>query len=211
MRLQQVMQFDTAARRDRRAPGYGGSMPSCPTAVAVRWAVAADETFDARFGATARTYWYVLMDAPVRPPLWRDRAGWTHRGARRGTHGAGGRPACWAATISPPSARASARRPRRSGRSSSLEVVREGPFLLLAVTANAFLHHMVRNLVGSLVYVGDGRRPVEWVARGPGVTQPLPGGAHFSAAGGLYLASVRYDSRWQLPVADPAPRLCELV
>src|SRR5690606_39406102 len=45
----------------------------------------------------------------------------------------------------------------------SIEVVRDGRFVLLAVTANAFLHHMVRNLVGSLVYVGDGRRPVGWL------------------------------------------------
>jgi tRNA pseudouridine38-40 synthase len=92
----------------------------------------------------------------------------------------------------------------------SLDVVREGRFLLLAVTANAFLHHMVRNLVGTLVYVGDGRRPIDWVAEVLASRDRSLAAPTF-AASGLYLASVRYDAHWHLPLAVPAPRLCELV
>jgi tRNA pseudouridine38-40 synthase len=206
--LQQVVQFDTPAERPASA-WVRGVNAFLPDTVAMRWAVVADDSFDARFGARARTYWYVLIDAPVRPPLWRDRAGWTHRVLDADRMGRAA--ACLLGRHDFSAFRASecqAATPHRT--ITSLEVVREGPFLLLSVTADAFLQHMVRNLVGSLVYVGDGRRPVEWVgevleSRNRSLAAPT-----FSAAG-LYLASVRYDSRWLLPVADPAPRLCELV
>ena len=82
--------------------------------------------------------------------------------------------------------------------------------VLMAVTANAFLHHMVRNLVGALVYVGDGRRPVEWMAQVL-ASRNRSFAAPTFAASGLYLASVRYDPQWQLPIAVRAPRVCELV
>jgi len=92
----------------------------------------------------------------------------------------------------------------------SIGIARDGRFVLLAVTANAFLHHMVRNLVGALVYVGDGRRPVEWIAQVLASRDRACGAPTFAAAG-LYLAAVRYDPHWPLPVSFPAPRLCELV
>jgi tRNA pseudouridine38-40 synthase len=91
----------------------------------------------------------------------------------------------------------------------SLEVARDGGFLLVAVTANAFLHHMVRNLVGALVYVGDGRRPVDWLAQVL-ASRNRSFAAPTFAASGLYLASVRYDPKWQLPIEAKAPRVCEL-
>src|SRR5688500_18700481 len=68
--LQQVVQFDTPGVRPPSA-WVRGVNAFLPPAVAVRWAVSAGPEFDARFGATARTYWYLLLDAPVCPPLWR--------------------------------------------------------------------------------------------------------------------------------------------
>jgi tRNA pseudouridine38-40 synthase len=205
---QQVVHFDTASQRPPGAWTRGVNA-FLPPGVAVRWAVAASAAFDARFGATARTYWYVLLDAPVRPPLWRDRAGWTHRrldGERmaaaatclQGTHdfSAFRSSECQAAS------------PVRTV--ESVEIVRDGPFLLLSVTANAFLQHMVRNLVGALVYVGEGRRPAGWLADVLASRKRALAAPTF-AASGLYLASVRYDAKWQLPIVFPALRLCELV
>jgi len=206
--LQQVIQFDTTASRP--ATAWVRGVNAClPPAVAVRWAVPVDDDFDARFGARARTYWYVLLDCPVRPPLWRDRAGWAHRrldagrmhqaaALLQGSHdfSAFRASSCQAAT------------PVRT--IESIGVARDGRFVLLAVTANAFLHHMVRNLVGALVYVGDGRRPVEWVAQVL-ASRDRSRAAPTVAASGLYLASVRYDPQWPIPVASTAPRLCELV
>ena len=206
--MQQVVQFDTAAVRPAGAWTRGVNA-FLPPAVAIRWAVAASPEFDARFGATARTYWYVLLDASVQPPLWRDRAGWTHRrldGDRMSE----------AAACLPGSHDFSAFRSSQCQAASpvrtieSIDIVREGRFLLLAVTANAFLHHMVRNLVGALVYVGDGRRPVDWIAEVLASRNRSLAAPTFAAAG-LYLASVRYDAKWQLPIALPTLRLCELV
>jgi len=206
--LEQVIQFDTVASRPATA-WVRGANAHLPPDVAVRWAVTVADGFDARFSATARTYWYLLLDAPVEPPLWRGRVGWTHRpldpermaaaaAALVGTHDFSAFRAseCQAAS------------PVRTV--ESIDVVREGRFLMLRVTANAFLHHMVRNLVGSLVCVGDGRRPVGWIAdvlesRSRSAAAPT------IAAGGLYLASVRYDADWRLPIAPKPLRLCELV
>jgi tRNA pseudouridine38-40 synthase len=218
--LQQVVQFDTVA--DRPASAWiRGVNAWLPPTVAVRWAVTVDTGFDARFGATARTYWYVLLDTPVRAPLWRDRAGWTHRSLdpNRMREAA----ACLVGEHDFSAFRASECQAASPVRTiESIGIVREGPFLLLDITANAFLHHMVRNLVGTLVYVGDGRRPVGWPAQVLASRQRSVAAPTFAACG-LYLASVRYDSKWQLPLRPLGPlgplgprtpfmpRLCELV
>lgn len=206
--LQQVIQFDTAVERPAHA-WVRGVNTWLPPSVAVRWAVTVGPDFDARFGARARTYWYALLDAPVRPPLWRERVGWSHRplDPARMAEAA----ACLLGSHDFSAFRASECQAASPVRTiEAIEITRDGAFVLLSVTANAFLHHMVRNLVGSLVYVGDGRRPVDWLAevlasRARSVAAPT------FAASGLYLASVRYDPEWHLPVAAMAPRVCELV
>jgi tRNA pseudouridine38-40 synthase len=77
-------------------------------------------------------------------------------------------------------------------------VTRKGDMLVVGLRANAFLHHMVRNIVGSLIYVGNGAHPPEWIG------ELLAGGDRHPAAptfspDGLYLARVDYDPKWQLP------------
>ncbi len=206
--LQQVIQFDTGVERPASA-WIRGANAHLPDTVAIRWAVTAGTGFDARFGATARTYWYVLLDAPVRPPLWRDRAGWIHR--RLDPDRMSEAAACLVGTHDFSAFRASECRAAGPVRTvETLSVVREGGFLLISITANAFLHHMVRNIVGALVYVGDARRPVGWMKEVL-VSRQRAFAAPTFAASGLYLAAVRYDPQWQLPIAFPAPRLCELV
>ena len=206
--LQQVIQFDTGAERPPNA-WVRGVNTWLPAGVAVRWAVPVDSGFDARFGATARTYWYALLDTPVCPPLWRERVGWTHR--RLDPARISEAAACLLGNHDFSAFRASECQAASPVRTiESIEVVRDGAFVLMAVTANAFLHHMVRNLVGALVYVGDGRRPVEWMAQVL-ASRNRSFAAPTFAASGLYLASVRYDPQWQLPIAVRAPRVCELV
>ncbi len=205
--MQQVVQFDTDAVRPASA-WVRGVNAFLPDSVAMRWAVTVNGDFDARFAATARTYWYLLIDDPVQPPLWRERAGWTHR--RLDCARMRDAAACLLGRHDFSSFRGSdcqAASPVRV--IESIEVVRDGRFVLLAVTANAFLHHMVRNLVGSLVYVGDGRRPVGWLHQVLQARDRSQAAPTFAAAG-LYLASVRYDSAWQLPIATPALSLAEL-
>ena len=206
--LQQVIQFDTGAERPPNA-WVRGVNTWLPAGVAVRWAVPVDSGFDARFGATARTYWYALLDTPVCPPLWRERVGWTHR--RLDPARISEAAACLLGRHDFSAFRASECQAASPVRTiESIEVVRDGAFVLMAVTANAFLHHMVRNLVGALVYVGDGRRSVEWMAQVL-ASRNRSFAAPTFAASGLYLASVRYDPQWQLPIAVRAPRVCELV
>ena len=73
--------------------------------------------------------------------------------------------------------------------------------LVFDFEAGAFLHHMVRNMVGSLVYVGQGKHPPEWIAQLLASRDRTRAAPTFSAAG-LYLVGVRYENRWQLPIAD---------
>ena len=208
--LEQVIEFSTTAQRPPNA-WVRGATAHLPDTVAVRWAVplAPDADFDARFSARERTYWYVLIDSPVAPPLWQGRAGWTHRPLDVARMQAAARSVLGTHDFS--SFRASecqAATPVRTLTEWTVE--RHGAFVMMRLTANAFLHHMVRNLVGSLVYVGDGRRPVSWMAEVLAARSRSAGAPTF-AAGGLYLASVRYDEAWRLPCTVRPLSMAELV
>lgn len=208
--LEQVIEFSVTARRPDTA-WVRGVNAHLPDGVAVRWAraIPPEADFDARFSARARTYWYVLIDAPVAPPLWQGRAGWTHRpldvaamqdGARQvlGTHDFSSFRAAECQAASPVRTLA------------VWDIERHGAFILMRLTANAFLHHMVRNLVGSLVYVGDGRRSPAWMAEVLAARSRAAAAPTF-AAGGLYLASVRYDAGLDLPIVERPLSLDQLV
>jgi tRNA pseudouridine38-40 synthase len=168
-----------------------------PETVAVRWAVCVPQAFHARFAATARRYDYWLLDDPVRSPLLARRAGWLARPLAL-------EPMRQAASLlvgrhdfsAFRSAECQAVSPVRDLRELGIE--RFGNLLRFRLVANAFLHHMVRNLVGSLVYVGLGRQPPQWVA------EVLQGGERSAAAptfaaAGLYLTGVEYDPAFGLP------------
>lgn len=208
--LEQVIEFRVDAARPPTA-WVRGANAHLPDTVAVRWAVPMplEADFDVRFSARSRTYWYVLVDAPVAPPLWQGRCGWTHRPLDVGAMQAAARMLLGTHDFSSfRAAECQAATPVRT--LSRWEVERHGAFVLMRLTANAFLHHMVRNLVGSLLYVGDGRRPVPWLAEVLAARSRAAAAPTF-AAGGLYLASVGYDPCWSLPIHDKELSLCELV
>ena len=199
--LAQVVHFDTPAERPESA-WVRGVNALLPSTCAVTWSRPVPQDFHARFSALARSYRYVLLNHPVRPAADQGRTGWFHlpldlekmqRAARLlvGEHD-------FSAFRS---AECQARTPVRV--LSRLDIVRRGDHLFFDFTANAFLHHMIRNIVGSLVYVGKGRYPPEWLGavlegRDRGRAAPT-----FEAAG-LYLAKVVYDGRWGLPDAPRA-------
>jgi tRNA pseudouridine38-40 synthase len=204
--LQQVVHVDTDADRPLEA-WIRGANARLPDAVAVQWARPVPDDFHARFGARARTYRYLIRCGRSRHPLWRDRAGWVFRQlsleAMReaaallvGEHDftAFRSSQCQAAT------------PVR--RLARLEVDRRGEFVQVTLTANAFLHHMVRNIVATLVYVGDGRQPARWVAEVLESRQRARAAPTFSAAG-LYLAGVEYDPALGLPSGERDPLAVE--
>ncbi len=194
--LAQVIHFDTEAVRPNSAWTRGVNV-LLPAAVAVVWAQSVPIEFHARFHATERSYRYVLCTRPFRLALERKRAGWYHRaldidamrGAARYLVGEHDFSAFRAAECQ-------ARSPIRDLR--SIEIERYGDYIVFEFSANAFLHHMVRNIVGCLVYVGAARHPPQWLREvltgcDRGAAAPT-----FNAAG-LYLADVTYDPGWNLP------------
>jgi tRNA pseudouridine38-40 synthase len=196
----QVAHFDTDAARPGSA-WVRGANAALPPAVAVQWSVLVSGEFHARYSARARSYRYVLYNHPVRPALLAGRTGWFHapldlEAMRRAAAMLAGEHDFSAFRSSECQAKNPVRVLERAA------VAQRGPYVLFDFVSNAFLHHMVRNMVGCLVYVGKGKYPPEWVA------QVLEGrdrrlAAPTMAAAGLYLTDVRYDSEWQLPVFAP--------
>jgi tRNA pseudouridine38-40 synthase len=194
----QVVHIDPPAARPLAAWVRGVNSFLSQAAV-VRWAVEVPQTFHARFGATARRYDYWLLNDPVRSPLLANRTGWLARRLQL-------EPMREAAALlvgrhdfsAFRSAECQAASPVRELR--QLDIARFGNLLRFRLVANAFLHHMVRNLVGTLVYVGLGRQPPHWVA-GVREGRDRSAAAPTFAAAGLYLTGVEYDPAFGLPAA----------
>jgi tRNA pseudouridine38-40 synthase len=168
-----------------------------PAAVVVRWAVAVDEDFHSRFLAYERQYRYILHNSPTRPAMLAGRVGWFHAplDELRMAEAA----ECLVGTHDFSSFRAAgcqSKTPVRVMREA--RVARQGEYLLFDFRANGFLHHMVRNLVGALVYVGKGRYPVEWMQAQLAAQDRIHAAPTF-APDGLYLCGVAYPPRWPLP------------
>lgn len=201
----QVVHFDTGIERPLTA-WVRGVNAYLPPAVAVRWSRAVPAAFHARFSATGRRYDYWILNDPVRSPLAEGRVGWVwrpldaeamHAAAQRliGTHDFSAFRAAECQASSP------VRTLRR------LDVQRQGRLIRVQVEANAFLQHMVRNLVGTLVYVGLGRQPEPWPAQLLAQRDRALAAPTFAAAG-LYLTAVQYDPAFDLPgAADFIPAL----
>jgi tRNA pseudouridine38-40 synthase len=195
----QVVHFDTAAQRPDSA-WVRGVNAMLPEAVAVLWSrrVAAD--FHARYSALSRTYRYVLLNRPVRPALAARYAGWHHaplaiepmREAAAMLLGEHDFSAFRAADCQ-------AKNPVRTMHAIGIE--RRGECFEFTLRANAWLQHMVRNIVGTLVYVGKGRHAPQWAlkvleSRDRSLAAPTFGPE------GLYLEAVEYDARWNVATAQ---------
>jgi len=192
----QVAHFETAADRPESA-WVRGANSLLPAGIAVQWATPVAEDFHARYSAVSRSYRYVLYNHPVRPALLAGRAGWFHlplhvkKMREAANHLVGERDF---STFR--SAECQAKSPVRVMESAAIRA--SGAYILFDFTANAFLHHMVRNIVGSLVHVGKGKQPPEWIAELL-IARDRRLAAPTFAADGLYLSGVRYDARWSLP------------
>lgn len=198
----QVAHFDTAAVRSARSWVLGGNA-HLPADVSLSWAQVVPDDFHARFAALARRYHYLILNQPQRSALWQGRATWHYRPLDAGRMAEAGQALLGEHDFSAfRAADCQARHPIREIR--ELSVQQRGNGLLLEVEANAFLHHMVRNIVGVLLAIGGGDRPVAWAGevlaqrdrRQAGVTAP---------AAGLYLWRVRYPERFALPTAMVSP------
>ena len=192
----QVVHFDTGARRDPRGWTLGTTTRLPPDAC-VRWCVPVAADFHARFSARARRYRYRLLNRPVRPALGRGQLAWERRPldaaamdrAAQALVGEHDFSAFRTVHCQAPHARRDLQR---------IAVSREGDVVSIEVQANAFLHHMVRNIVGTLVPVGCGDRPEDWPAA-------LLAGRDRTMAGptappqGLVFLGPLYPPEWGLP------------
>lgn len=194
--FRQVVHFDTDASRPETA-WVRGVNSHLPQGAAVRHAVEVDAEFHARFGAQRRRYRYFLHVSPVRHPLLAGRAGWSHHALNEHAMTQAVTPLIGEHDFSAfRSSQCQAASPVRH--LEALEIERQGAMLIFTLTANAFLHHMVRNLVGFLVAVGSGRCPPEFAAKLLEHRDRRMAPPTFEAAG-LYLEAVQYDVRYALP------------
>jgi tRNA pseudouridine38-40 synthase len=206
--LEQVVHFDTDLNRDLFS-WVRGVNAFLPPSIAVRWSqetarTGTDDDFHARFSAVGRTYHYILYNHPVRAPLLAGKAGWVFRplqlepmqlAARYliGTHD----------FTAFRAAECQARSPVKT--MFELRIERQADLFVFTLKGTAFLHHMVRNIIGSLIRVGNGNQPPSWIK------EILDGRDRSRAAptfmpDGLYLAKIDYDPKWNLP-RDAAPTL----
>jgi len=192
----QIVHFETDAQRPESA-WVRGVNAHLPSAVAALWAHAVPEDFHARFAATARHYTYLLLVRAERPALLAGLAGWYHRPLDVSAMDAAARQLLGTHDFSAfRAAECQAKTPVKT--LTRINVTQQGPFVRFEFSANAFLHHMVRNIVGALVRVGAGKDNAEWLA-GVLAGRDRSRAAPTFAAEGLYLAGADYDARFGLP------------
>jgi tRNA pseudouridine38-40 synthase len=186
----QVLHFDTEAERTARSWILGGNS-HLPPQISLLWARETDSSFSARFSARSRRYRYVILNRWVRPGVLHRKVSWHHPSLDAGLmHEAGQRLLGEWDFTSFRAVGCQAKSPVRT--LLSLEVTRRGDFIYLDVHANAFLHHMVRNIAGVLMAVGEGERPVEWVSEVLNARDRTFGGVT-APPHGLYLVHVEYE------------------
>ncbi len=198
----QVVHFDTDAIRDERAWVFG-SNTNLPKDVALLWAKPVDDEFHARFSATRRAYRYVIFTRHVRPTFLAYRVTWHYKPLDVDRMAEAGKALVGEHDFS--SYRAVACQAKSPVRTlHKLEVTSQGPFIFIDVEANGFLHHMVRNIAGVLMAIGDGDKPVEWSREVLEARDRTLGGVTAQPYG-LYLTEVGYPEEFALPTLTHVP------
>ena len=211
--LMQVVHFDTPLERDPFS-WVRGTNRFLPSDIAVQWAHPVPERFHSRASARSRRYAYILLESPVRPSVEAGRVGWVFRplnldalraGARYllGEHDFSAFRASSCQALSPIKHLMRVDIERRAAHPLSGPSSNGSAYWRFDFEANAFLHHMIRNLMGSLIQVGQGLRPPEWIAEVL-ASRSRDMAAPTFAADGLYFLGPRYDAEWGLPDHTPA-------
>lgn len=198
----QVVHFETTSVRNLRS-WVMGINTALPFDIAVHWAGNSTEDFHARFSATYRRYRYIIYNNQVRPGIQRGQVSWTFRELNAARMQEAAQALVGEHDFS--AFRAAGCQSRTPVRFlEQIKVTRTGDFVVIDVQANAFLHHMVRNIAGALIAVGTGKQPVPWIRAilegrdrtRAGVTAP---------SDGLYLVDVGYPESAGIPAAECGP------
>lgn len=168
-----------------------------PDDISVRWAREVDADFNARFSAVSRTYEYWIYNDPVRSPVFHGKTGWVFRPCDEALMQSEAQ--CLVGEHDFTSFRAAECQAATPVRTiESIRIVRRDKLIGIEIKANAFLQHMVRNIVGSLVYIGIGREQPGWLAQVLEAKCRAVAAPTFDASG-LYLVGVGYPERYGLP------------
>ncbi|MBA3594083.1 MAG: tRNA pseudouridine(38-40) synthase TruA [Polaromonas sp.] len=194
--LMQVVHFDTQLTRE--LPSWvRGTNAFLPRDIAVQWARTVPGDFHCRGSATSRRYAYVLLESPVRPSVEAGRVGWVYRrldaAAMREaiTHLIGEHD-----FSSFRAAQCQAKTPVKT--LTRIEVSQRAGYWRFEFEANAFLHHMIRNIMGCLLTIGQGQQPPGWMAEVRDARRRDVAAPTFSPDG-LYFLGPRYEARYGLP------------
>jgi len=199
--LNQVVHFDTEAERAEFS-WVRGTNSFLPPDIAVQWAKQVPDAFHSRASARARRYAYVLLESPVRPSVEAGRVGWVFRPLdlqamqQAAAHLVGEHDFT--------SFRASGCQSRTPVKTlQPVHIVKRGPYWRFEFEANAFLHHMIRNIMGCLLVVGQGLQPPDWM-RDVLAAKSRDAAAPTFSPDGLYFLGPVYEDHWGLPAQVPA-------
>ena len=202
--LAQVVHFDTGASRSAYS-WVRGANSNLPTEIALLWAGEVDASFHARFTATGRRYRYVILNRPIRPTYLAGRVTHEYRPLDVARMEQGARLLTGRRDFTSfRSIQCEAKSPVRELR--ALTVERAGELVRIDAYANAFLHHMVRNLAGVLLSIGAGERAPEWAREVLEARDRTKGGVT-APPDGLYLTDVEYPEAFGVPQLSNAPAL----
>jgi tRNA pseudouridine38-40 synthase len=197
--LEQVVHFDTRAERPLTA-WVRGVNALLPDSIAVRWAHPVPDEFHARFSAHGRSYRYLLINRSTRPAILAGKAGWFHAPLDLAAMQAAAQCLLGEHDFSAfRAAQCQAKSPVKH--LHQLDIRREDEMLVFDLSADAFLHHMVRNIVGCLVYVGKEKYSPDWLAEVLGSCERRLAAPTF-APDGLYLRRIQYEAKWGLPQSE---------
>lgn len=193
---EQVVHFDTEVERSLRA-WVLGTNANLPKEVVVLWATPVSDEFHARFKACRRRYRYVIYNRPVRPTFLAWRTTWEYRPLDVARMHEAAQALIGEHDFSSYRAQGcQAKSPVRTV--TRLEVSRQEELVFIDIEANAFLHHMVRNIAGVLMAIGAGEQPTVWTKEVLEHRQRALGGVT-APPSGLYLMAVEYPAEFQLP------------
>ena len=199
--LMQVVHFDTDLQRDTSS-WVRGTNAHLPHDIAVQWAHEVPREFHCRASAVSRRYAYILLDSPVRPSVDAGRVGWVFKPLELhtmqqaashliGEHDFSSFRASECQALSPVK------------NLLHINITQRGAYWRFEFEANAFLHHMIRNIMGCLIAIGQGKYPPQWILEVLAARDRDAAAPTFSPDG-LYFLGPRYEAHWGLPDRTPA-------
>ena len=197
----QIVHFESGAVRDEKA-WIMGTNTNLPDDIALRWIQTIDDEFHARFSALSRRYRYIILNQPTRPALLDKKICWFRDSLDENAMQDAATRLLGENDFS--SFRASGCQAKHAMRElQEITVTRDRRYVYVDIVANAFLHHMVRNIVGSLFQVGTGDKSPQWFSELLEIKDRTQAGITAPACG-LYFVSVKYPEKFTLPnVASP--------